>query len=106
MALRGLERMLQPLQMVFKSLKKNPDYLIVPTMFDKRTKAAQDSLVLLHQKYPENIWQSVIPVDTKIRDASTLGIPISIYEENAKSSKAYAELLTLLLEGNKAKFKS
>lgn len=101
MALKGLERMLQTLQMVFKSLKKNSDYLIVPTVFDKRTKAAQDSLALLHQKYPENIWQSVIPVDTKIRDASVQGIPISIFEESAKSSKAYEELLIFLLAENK-----
>ena len=98
LALKGLERMLHTLQMVFKSKEKMPHYTIVPTMFDKRTKAAKDGLVLLQQNYPKNIWDSVIPVDTKIRDASHQGVPAPIFEPHSKSVVAYAELLDLLLQ--------
>jgi len=98
LALKGLERMVHTVQMVYKSRKNPPQFTIVPTMFDKRTKAARESLVLLRQNYPENIWNSVIPIDTKIRDASHQGIPAPIIEPNSRAVKAYAELLEQLLQ--------
>lgn len=100
MALKGLERMVHTVHMVFKSRKNKPSFTIVPTMFDKRTKAARDSLIRLRQSYPDNIWNSVIPIDTKIRDASNEGIPIPLYDQNSKSAEAYAQLLELLLQEN------
>jgi chromosome partitioning protein len=100
LALKGLERMLHTMQMVFKSRKNQPKFTIVPTMFDKRTKAARESLILLKQNYPDNLWNSVIPIDTKIRDASIQGIPGPLYEPKSKSVEAYASLLELLLQDN------
>ncbi|MCK5120745.1 MAG: ParA family protein [Methylococcales bacterium] len=98
LALKGLERMVHTMKMVFKSRKKMPDYMIVPTMFDKRTKATRDGLVLLRDRYSEHVWDSVIPIDTKVRDASLQGIPASIFDPNSKAVIAYTELLELLLQ--------
>ncbi|MCK4840283.1 MAG: ParA family protein [Methylococcales bacterium] len=97
LALKGLERMLNTIQMVYKSKKIFSPYTIVPTIFDQRTNAAQESLTILRQKYPKHIWKSVIPVDTKIRDASVKGIPAPIYDPGSKAVEAYADLLELLL---------
>jgi len=98
LAFKGLERMIHTLKMVFKTKEKMPNYTIVPTMFDKRTRAAKDGLVSLKQNYQKNIWDSVIPVDTKIRDASHQGIPAPLFEPQSKAVLAYAELLDLLLQ--------
>ncbi len=100
LALKGLERMLNTIKMVYKSRKNQPKFTIVPTMFDKRTKAARESLIMLRESYPDNIWDSVIPIDTKIRDASIQGIPVPFYEPNSKSVEAYTRLLELLLQHN------
>jgi chromosome partitioning protein len=97
LSLKGLERMLHTLGMVFNSRKNPPKYTIVPTIFDKRTKASRDSLLALHELYPNNAWKSVIPVDTRIRDASALGIPLPLFDKTSKAVEAYSELLELLL---------
>ena len=97
LALKGLERMVHTLEMVFHSRKTPPKFIIVPTLFDKRTKASKDSLIALFQQYPDNIWHSVIPVDTRVRDASALGIPLSLLDKHSKAVEAYSELLELLL---------
>lgn len=97
LALKGLERMVHTLNMVYHSRKTVPNYLILPTLYDKRTKAARDSLVTLHQQYPDNVWDSVIPVDTKVREASRLGVPLPLLDKTAKSVEAYTHLLDLLL---------
>jgi len=97
LALKGLDRMVHTINMVFHSRKTPPRYTIVPTMYDKRTRAARDSLVALHQKYPSNTWAAVIPIDTKVRDASQVGVPLSLFDKDAKAAEAYSELLELLL---------
>ncbi len=97
LALKGLERMVHTINMVFHSRKTPPKFIIVPTMFDKRTKAARDSLVALHQQYGNNAWESVIPVDTKVREASRVGVPLPLFDKTAKAVEAYSQLLELLL---------
>lgn len=97
LALKGLDRMVHTLRMVFQSRKTPPKFIIIPTIFDKRTKAARDSLLALQEKYPENIWNAVIPVDTRVRDASAAGIPLPLFDKSSKAVEAYSELLELLL---------
>lgn len=97
LALKGLDRMLHTLQMVFHSRNKAPGYLILPTMFDRRTKAAIHSLKTLQEQYADYVWESVIPVDTKLREASSAGIPASLFAPNARAVSAYTELLEFLL---------
>ena len=100
LALKGLDRMLHTMQMVFHTRRNAPDYTIVPTMFDKRTRAAKESLKVLREQYPKNIWESVIPVDTKLREASQAGLPAAMYAPNSRAVEAYADLLELLLAAN------
>lgn len=97
LALKGLDRMVHTLQMVFHSRKTPPKFIIVPTMFDKRTKAARDSLLALREQYADNAWNAVIPVDTKVRDASRVGVPLPLFDKTSKAVEAYSELLELLL---------
>jgi chromosome partitioning protein len=58
-------------------------------------------MALLQKNYSNNLWNSVIPVDTKIRDASLQGIPAPILEPDTKAVLAYAELLQMLLQQEK-----
>ena len=97
LAIKGLERMLHTIDMVFHSRKNAPDFTILPTQFDKRTKAALLSLRALRDGYPEHVWKSVIPVDTKLREASREGLPASLYAPACRAVASYTELLESLL---------
>lgn len=97
LAIKGLERMLRTLTMVTRSLRKDLPYLIIPTMFDRRTQASVSSLVHMRHTYVDKIWASMIPVDTRFRDASRLGKVISHYDANSRGAQAYTSLLKTLL---------
>lgn len=97
LALKGLDRMMHTLDMVIKARKNSMQITIVPTMFDRRTRAAIESLRALREKYGDAVWDSVIPVDTKFREASRQGLPISIMSPAARGAQAYAGLLNSLL---------
>lgn len=102
LAIKGLERMLRTCEMVLKSQKKRFDYLIIPTMFDRRTHASTASLRELRNTYPEAIWASMVPVDTRFRDASQAGLPISVYDPKTRGTEAYQALLKYLIAANKS----
>jgi len=93
LAIKGLERMLHTLQMVTRARRTPLDYLIVPTFFDKRTRASQDSLTVLRRNHGEQLWNGVIPVDTRFREASRAGVPPALYDPRARGVEAYAQLL-------------
>lgn len=98
LALKGLERMMRTITMIGKSLNKTLPHTIVPTMFDRRTRAALQTLRTLRERYPQAVWDSVIPVDTLFREASKQGVPLSTMSPASRGAKAYEALLSTLLE--------
>lgn len=96
LAIKGLERMLRTLRMVLKSRSSPLHYTIVPTLFDRRTRASVDSLRALRLNFPEHLWPGVVPVDTRFREASRAGLPPSTFDARARGVLAYAELLEAL----------
>ena len=97
LALKGLERMMRTLEMIGRSLNNNLSYTILPTMFDCRTRASNSTLKILHERYPNEIWSGVIPVDTQFREASRLGVPLSLKSPKDRGAIAYGLLLNDLL---------
>ncbi len=97
LTLTGLQRMMHTLEMVEKSLHKKTPYMIVPTMYDVRTRACQDALNKMKETYSYNVWGSVIPIDTRFRDASKRGVPLPTVAPYARGSLAYKKLLNFLL---------
>jgi chromosome partitioning protein len=97
LALKGLERMLHTLRMVTKSRRQPLSYTIVPTMFDRRTRASIDTLRVLRESYPQRLWQGVVPVDTLFREASRAGIPPALFAPQSRGVAAYGQLLQELM---------
>ncbi len=97
LALKGLERMLRTLDMLARSTQKTLPYLIIPTMFDRRTHAAVSSLQTLRHQYEGRIWPGMIPIDTRFRDASRAGQLPSQFDPASRGVEAYRSLLKILL---------
>ena len=98
LALKGLERMLHTLKMVSRARGGEVPRLVVPTMYDRRTRAAAETLQILIERYGSEVWPSVIPIDTQFREASKLGRPLPIWQPRARGAQAYLSLLDTLLE--------
>ena len=103
LAVKGLERMLQTLSMIRRANHPVPEYTILPTMFDQRTRASTSTLQLLREQHSPHIWRSFIPVDTQFREASRLHIPLTIKSPTDRGSIAYDQLVDDLLESSAEK---
>ena len=97
LALKGLERMERTLTMMQQARHKTMSYTILPTMFDRRTRASVGTLRQLREQYPGNVWRYMIPVDTQFREASRRGVPLSINNPKDRGSQAYSSFLDDLL---------
>ena len=98
LALKGLERMVRTIQMVIRAQHHKLDYTILPTMYDRRTKASVQSLRTLKKTYEDRLWQSCVPIDTRFRDASKEATPPSIFVPQGKGVNAYDRFLRYLLD--------
>lgn len=97
LALKGLERMMRTVSMMNHARMTPIPYLIVPTMFDRRTRASGQALDNMRACYPQTLWEGIIPVDTQFREASRAGSPLSLFAPRARGAIAYGELLEKVL---------
>ncbi len=98
LALKGLERMLRTLGMVMRSQQREVPYIILPTLYDKRTLASVQCLQQLQQQYAGKVAPTVIGIDTRFRDASQAGLPPSVFAQQSRGVLAYREFLQHLGE--------
>lgn len=96
LAMKGLERMMRTLTIMQKSRPGGFKVTIVPTMYDKRTKASLQTLTQLKKDYPNQVWTSAVPIDTKFRDASLKHLPASHFASGSRGVFAYKQLLIYL----------
>jgi chromosome partitioning protein len=92
LALKGLERMVSTLSMISRSRHNALDYLVVPVMYDRRTQASVTSLQTIRTNYPNHVWFSHVPIDTRLRDASKAGVPPHVYDPRSRGLEAYRSL--------------
>ncbi|GLT17415.1 cobyric acid synthase [Vibrio zhanjiangensis] len=96
LAMKGLERMVRTLAIMQKSRNNPFNVTIVPTMYDKRTNASLQTLQKLKKDYPDQVWTSAVPIDTKFRDASLKHLPVSHFASGSRGVFAYKQLLIYL----------
>lgn len=98
LALNSLDHLLRTLEMLTNSTGRTLPSIVVPTLFDRRTRAGCDSLLALRSRDDINLWSETIPIDTQLREASRLGVPLTGWQPQARAALAYERLLDRILE--------
>jgi chromosome partitioning protein len=92
-ALEGLAGLLDTLSLVQREM--NPRLTIagmVLTMFDARTRLAQDVEREVRQHFPELVFDTVIPRNVRIGEAPSFGLPVTHHDPHCAGADAYFEL--------------
>ncbi len=75
LALHGLAGMCRTVEMVERSRQRPLPASVLPTLFDRRTRAGQDALKKMQADHGERVWEDAIPVDTRMSNADLLVKP-------------------------------
>ena len=94
LALHGLADMLRTAAMVERSRRRPLPQHVLPTLFDRRTRAGVQSLEQLHAEHEGRAWPGAVPMDTRLRDANALTRETGI---GGRGVEAYARALKWLL---------
>ncbi|GHE37619.1 ParA family protein [Vulcaniibacterium thermophilum] len=94
LALHGLDGMRRTVQMIERSRRRPLPVSIIPTLHDRRTRVATDSLERMREQHGEAVFDGVIPVDTRLRDPDHLR---QASPEGSRGLGAYARALDWLL---------
>ena len=103
-ALTGLAQLLSVVEMVRERISPNLcEVKILATMFDPRTRLSHLILEELRKNFHRELFNTVIPVSTKLAEAPGSGLPVSIYDPGCRGALAYQKLAVEIISGEKEK---
>jgi chromosome partitioning protein len=94
----ALRNMMALIRRIRESDNPNLAYRILVTMLDKRNRTHRNIHDQLRSTFGEGVFNSVIELDTKLRESPIAGIPISHYKPGARGSVQYRVLAEELIE--------
>jgi len=92
-ALEGITLLLQTVKKVQKSI--NPNLIIGGiffTMYDSRTRLAQDVVMQVKSYFKELVFSTIIPRNVRLSEAPSHGLPVCKYDPSCIGAKSYEAL--------------
>lgn len=77
LALNGLEGLLRTVAMMRNAGATVPEPILLPTLMDRRVRISHETLAEMRERWGDKIFNGVVPMDTRIREAARDGKPIT-----------------------------
>lgn len=98
-ALEGLSLLLQSIKRTQKSLNAQLRIGgILFTMFDSRTKLANEVVQKVSGYFKDKVFQTIIPRNVRLSEAPSHKVPIILYDRNSSGAKSYEKLAKEVLK--------
>jgi chromosome partitioning protein len=96
-ALHGLSKQLETLSLLCRRTNQQVEVRVLATMYDIRTKMAREILSELRSHFGTRMFKTIIAFNTKIKEASSFGQPISEYDPASKGQQDFHSLASEIL---------
>ncbi len=94
----ALRSMMMLIREVRSSYNPNLIYRILITMLDKRNRIHRSLTDQIRMTFGNGLLNTIIETDTKIRESSLVGLPITFYNSRTRSALQYSALAQELIE--------
>ncbi len=92
-ALEGLTLILQTVSLVQKGMNTRLRIGgILFTMYDSRTKLAQQVVQQVTQYFKDRVFRTIIPRNVRLSEAPSHGVPVCLYDPDCVGAKSYERL--------------
>ena len=96
--MEGLKQLLHTTNEIKKSLNQSLKIGgIFFTMYDPRTRLANDVIKNVSAIYKDTLFNTIIPRNIRLSEAPSYGMPISVYDPQCPGARAYCNLANELL---------
>ncbi len=101
-ALEGLSQLIHTINLIKERLNNKIGIEgVVFTMYDSRTNLSAQVVENVKNNFAYNVFDTVIPRNTRLAEAPSYGMPILSYDPKATGSEAYRNLAKELINNNK-----
>jgi chromosome partitioning protein len=100
----GLVRLIETIDAVREHTNPHLDFSLLAVMYDQRNSICRDVLQKLKENFPKKLLNTVIGVDTRLKECVASGQPINQYDPKTRASQQYsvlAEEIELLANDSK-----
>jgi chromosome partitioning protein len=94
----ALRTMMPAVRRIRSQANPNLIYRILITMHDRRNRVHRNLTDQLRATFGEGVFQTVIDVDTKLRESSIAGVPVTHYNMKTRSTLQYQALAQELIQ--------
>lgn len=92
LALHGVRLIFDTMRTLGKALRRPIKFRALATMYDQRTSACRRVLEILKAKMPDRLFNTVISLDTRFREASAQGKVIFDIDPKCNGARQYLQL--------------
>jgi chromosome partitioning protein len=98
-ALEGLSKLLDSVRLVKTHLNPALEVFgVVMTMYDSRTRLAQQVVDEVRDFFGEKLFRTLIPRTVRLSEAPSFGKPVTLYDPTGKGAEAYRSLAKEVIE--------
>jgi chromosome partitioning protein len=98
-ALEGLSQLVQSIKLIQRTTNPKLDIGgIFFTMYDQRTRLAQDVVQEVIGYFGKKVFKTIIPRNVRLSEAPSHGVPINLYDAACVGAKSYKQLSAEVLE--------
>jgi len=96
-AVRSLHQLLGLVRLVRRKTNPRLSYRLLVSMFDMRNKVHRLTLEQIRARFPNAMFQTIIQVDTRLRESPAFGLPITRYAPRTRAARQYRALAQELI---------
>jgi len=93
-SLHGLSKQLDTLSILCRQCNQELNVKVLASMYDIRTKMGREILSELKKLFGDRMFKTVVNFNTKLKEAASLGQPISEYDPASKGYRDFQGLVT------------
>jgi chromosome partitioning protein len=102
-SVHGLRGVLAAVRRLRSQHNPNLNYRVLITMMDRRNRIHQTLSEQLRETFGDGVYQTVIDTDTKLRESTVVGLPITHYFPRSRSALQYRALAQELIQNDQEK---
>jgi len=101
-ALEGLGQLLKTIDLVREYLNPGLEIFgVLLTMYDSRTKLAQQVTAEVRNYFKEKVFKAIIPRSVRVSEAPSYGKPVIYYAPQSNGAQAYISLAREFVKGRR-----
>ncbi len=89
---KGVEYFQKIIEMIKERTNPSLTYKLLVTMYDQRNKICQSILGRLEEEFESRLFETIIKIDTKLKECAVAGQPINMYASRTKGAMLYRSL--------------